>query len=120
MPLMASVPLCWPLGGEVRPEMVAPARSVRPSRAISGIGQLGSDSKAEVAILLPSAKLVTKPETRRAAERGTMLWGGAVLLPGRVSAHAGFRRDPEAASGVSCHALWAVVGKVAPAAFGRA
>ncbi len=30
-----------------------------------------------MAILLPSAKLVTKPETRRAAERGTMLWGAA-------------------------------------------
>jgi hypothetical protein len=66
-----------PLGGEVGHELVAPARSVRPSRAISGIGQLGSDSKAEVAILLPSAKLATKPETRRAAERGTILWGAA-------------------------------------------
>lgn len=31
----------------------------------------------EVAILLPSAKLVSKPETALAAERGTMLWGVA-------------------------------------------
>jgi hypothetical protein len=42
-----------------------------------GSGSWVSDSKAEVAILLPSAKLVTKPDTRRAAERGTMLWGVA-------------------------------------------
>jgi hypothetical protein len=62
---------------------------VRPSRAISGIGQLGSDSKAEVAILLASAKLVTKPETAQSGRAGDDVVGcGAVSLPGRVSAHA--------------------------------